>query len=141
MIIDPHNLPPVNACLNGAAGFFLILGWRAIKQGNRGLHQRFMTLALICSALFLCSYVSYHVMIKGVVTRYQGEGLVRVVYFFILATHTPLAAIIVPFSIAAVYQAYRKNFVAHVRITRWLLPAWMYVSVTGVLIYLMLYVF
>jgi putative membrane protein len=79
-------------------------------------------------------------MMKGVVTRYQGEGIWRVVYFTVLLTHTPLAVLIVPFSLTAVYQACRGNFVAHVKITRWLLPVWMYVSVTGVLIYLMLYV-
>jgi len=138
--VDPHLFPTLNACLNATAGLFLIAGWRAIKGGNRELHKKLMIVALICSALFLCSYISYHVMIKGAVTRYHGEGLTRTFYFFILLTHTPLAAIIVPFCIAAVYHAVRQNYAAHVKITRWLYPVWLYVSVTGVLIYLMLYI-
>jgi len=139
--MNPHNLPSLNACLNATAGILLFCGWQAIKKGKRETHQRFMIAALFCSALFLCSYLSYHFMIKGAVTRYTGEGILRIVYFTILLTHTPLAAIIIPFCAVAVYHAYRRNFTAHVKITRWLLPVWMYVSVTGVLIYLMLYIF
>jgi len=138
--MDISNLPTLNACLNAAAGVLLFSGWRAIKQGKKEVHQKFMIAALICSALFLCSYVTYHVLKEGVVTRYTGEGIIRVIYFTILLTHTPLAVIIVPFCIIAVYHAYRQNFVAHVKITKWLFPVWMYVSVTGVLIYLMLYI-
>jgi len=100
-----------------------------------------MMAALIASALFLCSYITYHYLIPGAVTRYQGVGFWRVIYFMILLTHTPLATIIVPFCIMAVIHAVRGNFSAHVKITRWLLPTWMYVSVTGVLIYVMLYLF
>ena len=139
--MDLSNLPTLNACLNAAAGILLFSGWRAIKQGKRDVHRKFMIAALICSAAFLCSYVTYHVLKEGVVTRYTGEGLLRVIYFTILLTHTPLAVIIVPFCIVAVYHAYKQNFVAHVKITKWLFPAWMYVSVTGVLIYVMLYIF
>jgi len=139
--MDLSNLPTLNACLNAAAGILLFSGWRAIKQRKKEVHRNFMIAALICSALFLCSYVTYHVLKEGVVTRYAGEGILRVVYFTILLTHTPLAVIIVPFCIIAVYHAYRKNFTAHVKITRWLFPVWMYVSVTGVVIYLMLYIF
>ena len=136
-----QNLPALNACLNMTAAIFLFLGWCAIKRGKKEVHQKFMMAALICSALFLCSYISYHVLKHGVVTRYMGEGMLRFIYFSILITHTPLAVIIVPFSITAVYHAYKRNFASHVKITRWLLPVWMYVSVTGVVIYLMLYVF
>jgi len=139
--MDTSNLPTLNACLNAAAGILLFSGWRAIKQGKKEVHQKFMIAALICSAMFLCSYVTYHVLKDGVVTRYTGEGIIRAIYFTILLTHTPLAVIIVPFCIIAVYHAYRQNFVAHVKITKWLFPVWMYVSVTGVLIYLMLYIF
>jgi len=112
-----------------------------LNKGKGTVHQKFMIAALICSALFLCSYVTYHVLKEGVVARYTGEGIPRVIYFTILLTHTPLAIIIVPFCIVAVYHAIKQNFVAHVKITKWLFPTWMYVSVTGVLIYLMLYVF
>jgi len=133
------HLPTVNACLNGLAGIFLFLGWRSIKRGNRVIHQRMMVAALISSALFLCSYLFYHFTIQGI-TKYQGEGLWRVIYFFILLTHTPLAVIIVPFCITAVIHAMKGRFEKHVRITKWLFPVWMYVSITGVIIYLMLYV-
>ena len=139
--MDPHNLPTLNACLNATAGILLFFGWRAIKQGKREVHQKFMIAALICSVLFLCSYISYHVLKEGIVTRYPGEGIVRFIYYAILITHTPLAVIIVPFCLIAVYHAYRHNFAAHVKITKWLFPVWMYVSVTGVVIYLMLYIF
>ena len=108
--------------------------------GDQKLHQKLMMAALCCSALFLCSYITYHVLIHGV-TRYHRQGMLRAIYFFILGTHTPLAIIILPFSLIAVRHALRKEFQKHTRITRWLLPVWMYVSVTGVLIYLMLYVF
>jgi putative membrane protein len=134
------HLPTLNATLNGLAGICLFLGWMAIRAGRRDVHQRYMTGALICSAVFLCSYVTYHALNPGV-TRYQGEGISRIIYFSILLTHTPLAALVVPFSIAAVWHAIRKNFQSHVKITRWLLPIWMYVSVSGVVVYLMLYIF
>lgn len=133
------HLPTLNACLNMSAGILLFLGFRAIKSGKRNLHRNFMIMALIASTLFLCSYL-YHHSIAGT-TRYTGEGILRVIYFTILLTHTPLATIIVPFCIAAVYFAIKGQFDQHVKITRWLYPCWMYVSVTGVIIYLMLYVF
>ena len=130
----------INASLNFLAGVLLLCGWLAIKRKNQDLHRRFMTAALICSAVFLVCYVSYHAMLHGVVTRYQGVGIKRLVYFTILLTHTPLAMIIVPFCLRAVWHARREDFVRHTRITRWLYPVWMYVSVTGVIIYVMLYI-
>ena len=99
----------------------------------------FMGAALIASTLFLGFYLTYHLSVGT--TRYQDEGISRIIYFTILLTHTPLAVAIVPFSLMAVYHALRGNFVSHTRITRWLFPVWLYVSVTGVLIYLMLYQF
>jgi len=139
--MDLTLFPIFNASLNGLAGVFLAAGWRFIKQGNRELHAKCMIGALISSTLFLMSYVTYHVLKEGHVTRYQGTGIKRAIYFFILGTHTPLAVIIVPFVIAAVIFASRKQYDKHTRITKWLLPVWLYVSVTGVLIYLMLYMF
>lgn len=133
--------PPINACLNGLAGVLLFCGWRAIKANQRDRHRKFMVAAVITSAVFLCSYVTYHVMKDGVVTHYQEEGVLRWIYFTILLTHTPLAALIVPFVIWAMCLAIRGEYERHVRITKWLMPVWLYVSVTGVLIYLMLYVF
>ena len=137
--MDIHFLPTINACLNASCSVTLLLGWKAIKQGQKELHRRFMITALILSAAFLASYLLYHYLSPGV-TRYQGQGVIRIVYFSILLTHTPLAALIVPFCVAAVYQALKGDFSAHKKITRWLLPVWLYVSFTGVLIYLMLYI-
>lgn len=134
-------LPTLNATLNALAGILLFIGWRFIKQRKEERHKRFMLSALTCSAFFLCSYVTYHYLRHGVVTHYQRQGILRVIYFTILLTHTPLAALIVPFSIAAAWTGHKRNLSTHVKITRWLFPTWMYVSVTGVLIYLMLYIF
>ena len=133
-------LPTLNATLNACAGVLLVLGWRAIKKKDQPTHTKYMIAAMICSGLFLCSYITYHILVKGV-TRYPHHGTLRVIYFFVLGTHTPLAMIILPFSIMAVWHAAHRNFVKHTRITRWLLPVWLYVSVTGVIVYLMLYIF
>ncbi|MBI4436163.1 MAG: DUF420 domain-containing protein [Candidatus Omnitrophica bacterium] len=134
----PHILPTVNACLNATSAIFLILGWKAIREKKENAHKNFMSAALGASFLFLCFYLAYHLSGRGL-TRYPGRGLSRIIYFTILLTHTPLAAVIVPFSLMAVYHAVRKDFASHTRITRWLFPVWVYVSVTGVLIYWMLY--
>lgn len=138
--MDIPYFSTINACLNFTAGILLFLGWRAIRNKKSAVHKKFMIAALFVSFLFLVCYLTYHLTTAGI-TRYQGEGIIRFVYFAVLLTHTPLAVIIVPFCLAAVYFALRGDFARHVRITRWLLPAWMYVSVTGVIIYLMLYVF
>ena len=139
--MDIPIFPTINASLNALAGIFLFTGWRYIKQGKRNEHRICMILALISSTVFLICYVTYHALKHGVVTKYQGQGILRPIYFFILSTHTPLAVIIVPFCIAAVVFAVKGNFRSHTKITKWLYPTWMYVSVTGVIIYLMLYVF
>lgn len=131
--------PTINACLNFSAAVCLMLGWKAIARLDEKKHRTWMIAALFFSFTFLISYVTYHALHPGV-TRYQGEGLLRAVYFFILLTHTPLAALIVPFVIAAVYFALRGERQRHTMITKRLLPVWLYVSVTGVAIYLMLYV-
>ena len=134
-----ESLPAVNATLNGIAGVLLLCGWWAIKKKkNPGLHRVFMGAALLSSALFLSCYLYYHYN-AGAMTKFHPEGLIRYVYFIILATHVPLAALMVPFILAAVWFAVRKQFERHVKIVRWLWPVWMYVSVTGVVIYVMLY--
>ena len=135
------DLPLLNASLNALAGILLFCGWRAIKAKRIEMHKRFMIAAFITSIVFLCSYVTYHYLKHGMVTHYQKEGLSRVVYFFILLTHTPLAVLIVPFCVAAISTGLKRRDATHVRITRRLFPTWIYVSITGVLIYLMLYVF
>jgi uncharacterized membrane protein YozB (DUF420 family) len=138
--MDVRDLPTLNAALNASASVLLALGWWSIKkQQNPVRHRNFMLAALVCSALFLSSYLYYHYH-AGSMTPYRGTGLLRTVYFFILFTHIPLAGLIVPFVLAAVWFALRGQFQRHVRITRYLLPTWLYVSITGVLVYVFLYV-
>lgn len=132
------DLPAVNATLNFIATCFLFAGWFAIKRRHHPrAHTWLMIGALACSALFLSCYVVYHYYAGS--RPYEGEGLLRYIYFAILLTHVPLATLMVPFILAAVGFAAVGRFEAHTRITRYLWPVWMYVSVTGVLIYLMLY--
>lgn len=138
--IDLPFMPSLNAFLNGLAGVFLLFGFIAIKRRDPKTHRKFMIAALCSSALFLVGYLYYH-FTSHFLTKYQGEGMLRNLYFFVLGTHTPLAALIVPFIIIAVRHAIKGDFVKHKRITRWLYPTWTYVSVTGVIVYLMLYVF
>ena len=136
--MELSQLPAVNASLNGLSAFFLILGWKSIKQGNKTAHRNFMLCALGSSFLFLGTYVTYHLLVHGI-TRFQREGIMKAIYLFILLTHTPLAMVIVPASLAALFFAIKGNLKRHKEITRWLLPVWLYVSITGVLIYVMLY--
>ncbi len=138
--IELGQIPAINATLNGIATCLLVGGWMAIKNGQQQRHAQFMIGAVAVSALFLAFYLYYHFNV-GAVTRYERQGFIRWVYFFVLFTHIPLAMLVVPGCLAAVWQAYKKQFDRHVRITRWLWPVWMYVSVTGVIIYLMLHVF
>lgn len=135
-----EQIPTLNASLNALATCFLLYGWVCIRRGYRTRHMQSMIAAIVVSSVFLGFYLYYHFNI-GAVTRYEREGWLRVLYFFVLFTHIPLAMVIVPGCLVAVWHAARKNFQRHVRVTRWLWPVWMYVSVTGVVIYLMLYVF
>jgi putative membrane protein len=137
--MSPPPLPTINAFLNGIAGIFLVLGFIQIKKGNRAAHQKFMISALISSALFMIGYVIYHYTVGSV--PYPYHDWTRPVYFIILIPHIILAAVMVPFILAAVYFAWRKNFDRHKRFTRRVWPVWMYVSVSGIVIYLMLYQF
>jgi len=134
-----ENLPAINAFLNGCATLLLFGGWWAIKRkGRPDLHKKFMVAALACSAVFLACYLYYHYN-AGAMTKFEREGLLRYFYYTVLATHVPLAALMVPFILAAVWFAFRGQFDRHVKIVRWVWPVWMYVSVTGVMIYVMLY--
>jgi putative membrane protein len=138
--MHPPVLPTINASLNASAGIFLILGGIAIKNKDRARHRILMICAFTCSTLFLCSYLYYHLSSRGI-SHYQGTGISRTLYFIVLGTHTPLAVLIVPFIIMAIRHALRGEYEKHKRITRWLYPTWVYVSVTGVIVYLMLYIF
>jgi len=134
-----ENLPAINASLNSLATLFLLGGFWAIKfKKDTKLHRTFMVAALASSAVFLSCYLYYHYN-AGAMTPFEKQGAIRVVYFAILITHIPLAAIMTPFILAAVWFASRGQFERHKKIVRWVWPVWMYVSVTGVVIYLMLY--
>ena len=132
-----RDLPALNAILNGTAGLLLFVGWILIRRGNRVAHKRVMLAAVACSALFLVSYLTYHYQVGSV--RFQGQGPIRTVYFTILLTHTILAAAIVPLVLITLNHGLRERFDKHRRIARVTLPLWAYVSVTGVVIYWMLY--
>jgi putative membrane protein len=131
------DLPALNATLNGIAAILLVTGYLFIKHGRRRQHQWCMLGALTTSALFLVSYVTYHLHAGS--RPFPGQGPIRVVYFAILITHVILAAVIVPLALVTAVRGLRSQFDQHVRIARWTFPVWVYVYVTGVVIYLMLY--
>ena len=131
------DLPALNATLNAIASVFLVTGYVLIRRGRREAHKRCMLGALCTSALFLISYVVYHANAGS--KPFPGQGAIRVVYFSILLTHVPLAASILPLALTTTARALWSQYDRHVRIARWTLPLWLYVSVTGVVIYVMLY--
>jgi uncharacterized membrane protein YozB (DUF420 family) len=135
--MDVSDLPALNATLNAIATVFLVSGYLLIRRGRRTAHERCMLGALVTSALFLASYVIYHANAGS--RPFPGEGAVRVVYFAILMTHVPLAAAILPLALTTTVRGLRGQFDRHTRIARWTFPLWLYVSVTGVVIYVMLY--
>src|SRR5688572_11995954 len=130
-------LPHVNAFLNATSAVLLIAGYRFIRSMRVDAHRKCQVSAVITSTLFLISYLTYHYYHGD--TRFLGQGIVRPFYFTVLITHVILAIIIVPLVLVTLYRAWRSNFVKHKRIARWTLPIWLYVSVTGVIVYLMLY--
>lgn len=133
-----HDLPVVNATLNGLSAVFLTLGFIFIKQGNKIAHRNCMITAFCTSVIFLACYLTYHALVKTV-THFVDPAWFRPIYLTILLTHTVLAMVIVPLILMTLYRARKRNFEAHKRIARWTWPLWMYVSVTGVVIYLLLY--
>ena len=130
-------LPHVNACLNGTSALLLTAGYTFIRKGKVGVHRTCQVSALVVSILFLASYLTYH--FNHGTTRFQGTGIARPIYFTILTSHTILAVVIVPLVIITFYRAFRLDFVRHRKIARVTLPLWLYVSITGVIVYLMLY--
>lgn len=131
------DLPAVNATLNGLAAVCLTAGFVFIRQGNRAAHRNCMLTALLLSVLFLICYITYH--LKAGRTVFQNPAWFRPIYLTLLLTHTVLAVTIVPMIIITASRALRERFDAHKKIARWTWPLWMYVSVTGVIIYLLLY--
>ncbi len=133
-----HDLPAVNASLNGLSTVFIVIGLVSIKRDNKQIHIAGMTLALISSTAFLAGYLTYHAYAG--VTSFSHYGWPRFVYFAILIPHTILAMFTVPLVTITVIPALRARYDRHRRIAAWTWPIWLYVSVTGVLVYLMLYV-
>ncbi|MGB5810921.1 MAG: DUF420 domain-containing protein [Polyangiales bacterium] len=133
---DLAFMPGVNASLNATAATLLILGFAAIRNGRRELHKRLMVSAFAASAVFLIGYVVYHYVHGD--TPYLGVGVSRTVYFSILISHVVLSVVMFPMILTTFYLAARERFAIHKRLARWTMPIWLYVSVTGVVIYLML---
>ena len=130
-------LPIANAIFNSLSAFCLLAGYVSIKKRKRELHLKFMLSALTFSFMFLLSYLIYHNFHGD--TLYEGEGLMRIIYFFILISHILLSAVVLPMILTTVYFALTGNFAKHPRIARFTMPIWLYVSVTGVMIYIILY--
>ena len=137
------TLPHVNAFLNTVSAALLVTGYVLVRRGRIEAHRRAMLAAFIVSAAFLVSYVTYHTLLAYYLgqgpTRFRGEGFVRPVYFTVLLTHTVLAVAVVPFILLTLRRGLRRQDERHRRLARWTLPVWLYVSVTGVVVYAMLY--
>ena len=132
-------LPTLNALLNATSAALLMLGVKQIYAKNVEAHKRFMVSAFVVSTLFLISYLVYHFNVGSV--GFTGTGWIRPVYFLILITHSVLAVLVPPMAIITLYRAWRGDFERHRHIARWTYPIWLYVSFTGVIVYLLLYVF
>ncbi len=130
-------LPHLNAILNSTSALLLLAGFSFIRRGRIQAHRNCQVTAVVTSALFLISYLTYHYYHGA--TKFPGQGFVRPFYFTLLFTHTILAIVIVPLILITLYRAARGDFIRHRRIARWALPLWLYVSVTGVIVYVMLY--
>jgi len=139
MQISSTFFPALNAFLNGTSAVLIGTGYYLIKTGRRQAHKRMMIAAFVTSTLFLISYLYYHVVLRAGVTHFKGEGVWRPVYFTILISHTFLAVVVLPFILVTLSRALKGNFTRHKAIARYTLPIWMYVSVTGVVIFVMLY--
>ena len=131
------DLPAVNASLNALSGVLLVIGYGLIRARKIHLHRRFMIAAFVASSLFLICYVIYHAQVGSV--RFTRQGFVRPLYFTILITHVVLAAVVLPLAIVTLSRGLKGKYPQHRKIARWTLPIWLYVSVTGVLVYVLLY--
>jgi uncharacterized membrane protein YozB (DUF420 family) len=136
-LISVSQLPSVNAALNSLSAILLVGGYLFIKSRNIKAHKACMLSAFGSSILFLACYLVYHYQVGSV--PFKGQGGMRLVYFTILLTHTILATTVVPLALVTLFRAFRERFDAHRRIARWTFPIWLYVSVTGVIVYCMLY--
>ncbi len=131
------DLPALNAALNATSAILIAIGWTLIRRGRVAQHRKVMIAAFCTSVVFLVSYLVYHAHVGSV--RFTKQGPIRIVYFTILLTHTVLAAVIVPLVLTTLSRGLKRQDARHRAIARWTLPLWLYVSVTGVIVYLMLY--
>ncbi|HYN20409.1 MAG TPA: DUF420 domain-containing protein [Thermoanaerobaculia bacterium] len=136
-MLDVRDLSALNAVLNSLSALLLLTGYALIRAGRRDAHRNVMIAALVCSGLFLTSYLIYHYQVGSV--KFPGTGSARTLYLSILITHTILAAMVPFLAAITVVHAWRKRWGKHTRIAKWTLPIWLYVSVTGVIVYWMLY--
>lgn len=136
-MLQVQDLPAVNATLNALSALLLLTGYVLVRQRRLTAHRNVMIAALVSSTLFLTSYLVYHAQVGS--RHFPGTGAARTVYFIILITHTVLAAAVPFLAAVTVWRAWRKRWNLHARIARWTLPIWLYVSVTGVVVYWMLY--
>ncbi len=135
--VEPLSfLPPIYASINGITAVLLVASIVAIKKGNKKLHEQLNTTAIICSALFLVMYVAYHMTSNS--TNFGGEGVIKYVYLFILITHILLSIVIIPFVLITFMRARLGNFPEHKKIAKITFPLWLYVAITGVIVYLMI---
>jgi uncharacterized membrane protein YozB (DUF420 family) len=132
-----HDLPAINASLNALSGVLLLIGFALIRSGDRAQHRKLMLAAFASSSLFLICYVVYHAQVGSV--RFTRQGFVRPLYFTILISHVTLAAVVVPLALITLTRGLSGRFRQHRTIARWTFPIWLYVSVTGVLVYVLLY--
>ena len=130
------SLPALNAVLNGTSALLLVSGFLAIRRGRRELHMKLMLAALLVASVFLASYVTYHHYHGD--TRFQGQGAVRPIYFFVLVTHVLGSMVALPMVLTTIFFAFTRRFVRHRRLARFTFPLWLYVSVTGVLVFFLL---
>ncbi len=137
--LSPTFFPALDAVLNGSSAVLIGSGLYFIKRGREQAHKRMMLAAFVTSSLFLVSYLYYHLVLRAGVTRFQGQGLSRPLYFVILISHTILAVVVVPFILITLARALKGSFARHKQIAPYTFAIWMYVSVTGVVIYVMLY--
>ena len=132
-----HDLPAVNASLNAISGVLLLIGYFLMRAGRIEQHRRFMLAAFAASSLFLICYLVYHAQVGSV--RFTRQGFVRPLYFTILISHVSLAALVLPMAVLTLTRGLKARYPQHRRIARWTFPLWLYVSVTGVLVYILLY--
>jgi protein SCO1/2/putative membrane protein len=135
--VPVSHLPALDAVLNATSAVLLTIGWTLIRRGRVAQHRKFMIAAFCTSVLFLVSYLTYHAQVGSV--RFTKQGPIRAVYFTILLTHTVLAVVIVPLVLMSLRRGLKRQDARHRAIARWTMPLWLYVSVTGVVVYLMLY--